>query len=81
MDKREQYMPLGVATSTLDVLNPSRSVIIDMIMVQMISAILTMLMVLIFKGNEIGSTNASYLIVGLFLSFVTLTGIFARINK
>ena len=81
MDKREQYMPLGVATTTLDVLNPSRSVIIDMIMVQIIASIITMGLILVFKGDELGSTTASYLLVGLFFSFLALTGIFSRINK
>ncbi len=33
-------MPSGVAASTLDVLNPTRSVTVDMIMVQFLSAIL-----------------------------------------
>ena len=78
-DKR--YMPIGLANSTLDVLNPSRSVIIDMIMVQFIASIFTMLLLLVFKGDEMGSQSASYLLIGMFASVLMITGIFSRITK
>ena len=46
------YLPASFAATSLDMLNPSRSVIIDMIMVQLISVIVTMSMILIFKGGS-----------------------------
>ena len=69
------------AATSLNVLNPHRSVIVDMIMVQILSAIITLALLLLFKGNEIGSTNASYLLVGLFSSLVFLTAAYSRITN
>ena len=46
------YIPTSFAATTLDMLNPNRSVIVDMIMVQLISVIVTMSMILIFKGGQ-----------------------------
>ncbi|MFZ9078093.1 MAG: hypothetical protein ACO23H_06120 [Alphaproteobacteria bacterium] len=69
------------AATSLNVLNPHRSVIVDMIMVQIIAAIITLALLLVFKGNEIGSTNASYLLVGLFGSLVFLTAVYSRITS
>ena len=50
-------------------------------MVQIIAAIITLALLLVFKGNEIGSTNASYLLVGLFGSLVFLTAVYSRITS
>lgn len=74
-------MPLGFGNTSLNVLNPTRSVIIDMIMVQFISAIVVMIMILIFKGQELPSNVLSYYLVGLFGSVLMLTGVYARITR
>ena len=81
IDRDRNYVPAGFANSTLDVLNPSRSVIIDMIMVQFIASFITMLLLLVFKGDEMGSQSASYLLIGLFAIILMITGIFSRISK
>tara|TARA_R110000744_G_scaffold11869_2_gene35863 strand:+ start:616 stop:870 length:255 start_codon:yes stop_codon:yes gene_type:complete len=75
------YLPASFAATSLDMLNPSRSVIIDMIMVQLISVIVTMSMILIFKGGSMGSSSVSYYLVGLFGSFLMLTGVYSRITR
>lgn len=80
MDKSMMFGQSFAATS-LNVLNPHRSVIVDMIMVQILSAIITLSLLLLLKGNEIGSTNASYLLVGLFGSLVFLTAVYSRITN
>jgi hypothetical protein len=77
----KNYMPLGFRNTSLNVLNPRRSVIIDMIMVQFISVIVVMLMILIFKGQELSSSVLSYYLVGLFGSVLMLTGVYARITR
>jgi len=77
---KDKVIPSFAATS-LDLFNPHRSVIIDMIMVQFIASFITMLLLLVFKGDEMGSQSASYLLVGLFGSLLMITGIFSRINK
>ena len=75
------YLPASFAATSLDMLNPSRSVIVDMIMVQLISVIVTMSMILIFKGGTMGSASVSYYLVGLFASFLMLTGVYSRITR
>ena len=75
------YLPASFAATSLDMLNPSRSVIIDMIMVQLISVIVTMSMILVFKGGTMGSASVSYYLVGLFASFLMLTGVYSRITR
>ena len=75
------YIPQSFAASTLDVLNPNRSVIIDMIMVQIISMIVVMVMILVFKGGSIPSSTISYFLVGLFASFLMLSGVYSRITR
>ena len=82
MDKEySTYIPQSFAASTLDVLNPNRSVIIDMIMVQIISMIVVMSMILVFKGGSMPSSTISYFLVGLFASFLMLSGVYSRITR
>jgi len=75
------YIPKSLAATTLDVLNPTRSVIVDMIMVQLISVIVVMMMILLFKGGSMGSASVSYYLVGLFSSVLMLSGVYARITR
>ena len=82
MDKDySTYIPQSFAASTLDVLNPNRSVIIDMIMVQILSMIVVMSMILVFKGGTMPSSTISYFLVGLFASFLMLSGVYSRITS
>ena len=80
MDER-RYMPSGVAASTLDVLNPTRSVTVDMIMVQFLSAILAILVIILFKGQTLGSSTASYLMLAMIASIIMLSTVYTRITK
>jgi len=50
-------------------------------MVQILSAIVVLSMLLIFKGGEIGQQNASYLLVGLFGTMVFLSAVYSRITR
>jgi len=75
------YIPQSFAATTLDVLNPNRSVIVDMIMVQLLSMIVCMSMILVFKGGSMPSSTISYFLVGLFASFLMLTGVYSRITR
>ena len=77
----DKYIPSGFASTTLDFLNPKRNVIVDMIMVQIIAAIVILVGVLLFKGDELSSNIISYFLVGLFGSFLMLTGVYARITR
>ena len=81
MERDSGYIPTSLAMTTLDVLNPNRNVIVDMIMVQLISVIVTMLMILIFNGSSMSSGSVSYYIVGLFGSILMLSGAYARLTR
>ena len=77
----KNYLPYGFSTSSLNVMNPPRSVIIDMIMVQFLSAILTILVIILFKGQALGSSTASYLMLAMIASIIMLSTVYARITK
>ena len=77
----KQYFSNSFAATSLNVMNPNRSVIVDMIMVQILSAIITLALLLLLKGSEIGSTNASYLMVGLLGTVVFLSAVYSRITR
>jgi len=77
---KEKIAP-SFASTSLDLFNPNRSVIIDMIMVQFISISVTMMLILLFKGDSMGSQSVSYMLVGLFGSFLLLSTIYSRITR
>ena len=74
-------MPSSVANMSLQMFSPRRSVIIDMVMIQLISAILCALFILVMKGNEINQTDASMLLIGIFAAFMMLGTIYTRITR
>jgi hypothetical protein len=78
-------LPLGVpnqvANLSLNMFSHKRSVIIDMVMIQLISAILVMLFVLVFKASDISQTDASMAMIAIFISMMGLTTIYTRISR
>ncbi|MAK83995.1 MAG: hypothetical protein CMJ17_19320 [Phenylobacterium sp.] len=60
---------------------PKRQVIVDMVMVQLISAILVFMGILVFKNAEISQSDMSIYMIGIFVSFVLLTQIYQRITR
>ena len=81
MNDNNSFVPHRFASTTLDVLNPTRSVIVDMIMVQLLSMVNVMLMIILFKGGTISSGSLSYYVLGLFLCVMMLSGVYARITR
>jgi len=73
-------MPRGITNTMLDLYNPRRSVIIDMVMVQFISIIITMLLILFLQGPSMSSGSISFYLIGLFGSILMLSGVYARIH-
>jgi|TARA_R100000030_G_scaffold3327_1_gene2498 hypothetical protein len=61
--------------------SPQRSVIIDMIMVQLLSLIVMMVAVLMFRGGELSTNEATFFVFGLFSSLVFLSAVYARITQ
>ena len=74
-------VPRQVADMSMQMLSPKREVIIDMVMVQLISAILIFMGIITFKNDEITQSEMSIYMVGIFVSFVLLTQIYQRITR
>jgi hypothetical protein len=74
-------MPLGFSQTSVDVLAPSRSVVTDMIMVQFIAMIVVLLAVLLFRGNDLSTEEASLFIIGVFASSIMLGSIYTRLTR
>ena len=69
------------AGMSLNLMSPKHSVIIDMVMIQLISAILCSMLILALKGNQINHIDASFIMMGVFASVMLLGGIYTRINR
>tara|TARA_R110002051_G_scaffold322890_1_gene414805 strand:+ start:2631 stop:2879 length:249 start_codon:yes stop_codon:yes gene_type:complete len=76
-----EYIPKELAEVSMHFFSPKRSVIIDMVMVQLISAMLIGLLVLFFKGGQLSASETSMYMIGIFLSFILLTTVYARITR
>jgi len=72
-------IPSNISNAIMQVYTPKRSIIIDMVMVQFISIILTMLLILFVKGPTMSSGSISFYLVALFGSILMLTGVYSKI--
>ena len=76
------YDPLnGLSSTAMGIFSPRKSVIIDMIMVQLLTIIVTLSVLLLTSSNKMDSNSMAYLVVGLFGAFFMLTGIYSRISE
>ena len=71
----------GFSQAVLSVYKPRRSIIIDMVMVQFISIILTMMLVLFLKGPDMASSSVSYYLVGIFFCILMLSSVYSNISR
>ena len=71
----------GFSQAVLTMYSPRRSVIIDMVMVQFISIILTMMLVLFLKGPDMASASVSYYLVGIFFCILMLSSVYSNITR
>ena len=74
-------IPRQFADMSMSILAPNRSVIVDMVMVQLISAIVIFVGILLFKANEISQSEMTMMVVGVFLSLFLLTSVYHRITR
>jgi len=74
-------IPRQVANMSMHFFSPKRQVVVDMVMVQLISAILVFMGILIFKNGDISQSDMSIYMVGIFVSFILLTQIYQRITR
>jgi len=70
-----------MAALGLDMMAPKRNVIADMVMVQILSMILILLGVLLFKGATLNTEQATVYLVGLMLSITLLGAVYTRISR
>jgi len=71
---------LGFASSTMAIFAPKKSVIVDMVMVQLLSIIVTLGTVLLTASDELSSDTMAYLVAGLFGAFFMLGNVYSRIS-
>ena len=74
-------VPNKFAAISMHMLAPKREVIVDMVMVQIICAILVFTGVLIFRSSEITQLQMSSYMFSILIAFVLLTGIYQRITR
>ena len=72
---------LGFSNTAMEIFAPVKSVIIDMIMVQLLAIIVTLGLVLLTGGDNLDSDTMAYLVAGLFGAFFMLGGIYSRISE
>tara|TARA_R100000406_G_scaffold49412_1_gene33367 strand:+ start:4228 stop:4473 length:246 start_codon:yes stop_codon:yes gene_type:complete len=72
---------VGFASGTLGVFAPKKTVIVDMVMVQLLSIIVTLGIILLVGSDSISSTVMAYLVAGLFGAFFMLGTIYSRISE
>jgi hypothetical protein len=71
----------GFSNTAMEIFAPKKSVIVDMIMVQLLTIIVTLSMLLLTSSSKMDSNSMAYLVLGLFGAFFMLTGIYSRISE
>ena len=71
----------GFASTTMEIFAPVKSVIIDMVMVQLLSIIVALGAILLLASGQLNSDSMAYLVAGLFGAFFMLGGIYSRISE
>ncbi len=74
-------IPSQFADMSMQLLAPKRSIIVDMVMVQLLSAIVVFVGILLFKANEISQSEMTMMVVGVFLSLFLLSSVYHRITR
>jgi hypothetical protein len=72
---------IGFASSTMAIFAPKKSVIVDMVMVQLLSVIVTLGTVLLTASGDLSSDTMAYLVAGLFGAFFMLGNVYSRISN
>ena len=72
---------IGFSSTAMGIFAPMKSVIIDMVMVQFISIILTMMLVLFLQGPNMASASVSYYLVGIFFCILMLSSVYRNIAR
>ena len=71
----------GFAMSTRDIFAPKKSVIVDMVMVQVLTIIVTLSLVLMTGSGKLSSDMMAYIMGGMMGAVLLATGIYTRISQ
>ena len=69
------------SSSAMSIFSPLKSVIVDMVMVQLLAIIVTLGLILVTGADNLSSDTMAYLVAGLFGAFFMLGGIYSRISS
>tara|TARA_R100000234_G_scaffold13172_1_gene7315 strand:- start:1021 stop:1266 length:246 start_codon:yes stop_codon:yes gene_type:complete len=72
---------IGFASGTMAIFSPKKSVIVDMVMVQLLSVIVTLGVILLTASSDLSSDTMAYLVAGLFGAFFMLGNVYSRISS
>jgi len=71
----------NLSSSAMSIFSPVKSVIVDMVMVQLLAIIVTLGLILVTGSDNLSSDTMAYLVAGLFGAFFMLGGIYSRISS
>ena len=71
----------NISSTAMGIFSPVKSVIIDMVMVQLLAIIVTLGLILVTGADNLSSDTMAYLVAGLFGAFFMLGGIYSRISS
>lgn len=71
----------GFAMSTRDIFAPKKSVIVDMVMVQVLTIIVTLSLVLMTGSGQLSSDMMAYIMGAMMGAVLLATGIYTRISQ
>jgi hypothetical protein len=71
----------GFASTTMDVFSPVKTVIIDMIMVQLLTIIVTICLILITSTSTMNSDQIAWMMGGLLFSVLMSSAVYSRISS
>ncbi len=81
MDKSTPNFYYGFAMSTRDIFAPKKSVIVDMVMVQVLTIIVTLSLILLTGSSNLSSDTMAYMMGAMMGAILLATGIYARISQ
>jgi hypothetical protein len=71
----------GIAMTTSDIFAPKKSVIVDMVMVQILTVIVTITLVLVLKNESLGSDTIAWMMGSLMVGILLASAIYSRISS
>ena len=81
MDRSRMPFSQGFAMTTSDIFAPKKSVIVDMVMVQILTVIVTVTLILVLKNDSLGSDTIAWMMGSLMVGILLASAIYSRISS